>query len=289
MRNFFKTIKSSNQNDIFSAIAGTEFPIYLSNDLTPLFSTIIGNNPHKAAVITIPKSGTYFVSELLSHAGLELVKLNVRKNSFRDFRWKDLNDVTNLEKQLPLEILVKMIVPGQVIAGHIQYDDYTKNALLDFKNIFVYRNMRDALVSAMRYAEKWAIIQSDREMLQKMKDNPEKLLSYMKTTTCKHFVTTSNYVSGWMKDDFTFKISYESLMGDFGLEKRNQTLIKLFQFLDFNLKENQIENILKLTFDSKTLTKTGKRSNVDQYWNNDVENEFVRLGFNELNSRLGYD
>jgi len=288
MRNFLKTKPLLNENGVFSSLADCEFPVYISKDLNPLFSPDAGNNPHKAVVTTIPKSGTYLVSAILLHAGFELVKLNVRRNSFRDFRWKDLNDVTNLENKLPLEILVKMIIPGQVIAGHIQCDNYTKNTLLNFKKIFVYRNMRDALVSAMRHAEKWAIIASEREILQKMNDGPEKLLLYMKSTTCKHFVTTSNYVIGWLEDSDTFKISYEEIMGDFGKEKQKEVLIQLFKFLDYRINKEQIETILNLTFDSETLTKTEKRTNIEKFWNNDVGNEFVKLGFEKLNSKLGF-
>jgi len=287
MNNFNEKVFWS-ENGILSKLAGCEFPVYISKELNLLFSPHVGNNQHKAAVTTIPKSGTYLVTELLKHAGFELVKLNVRKNSIRDFRWKDLNDLTNLGKTFPLEYLVHMILPGQVIAGHIEYDNYTKKALSDFKKIFVYRNMRDALVSAMKHGEKWSVFPSDKKNLQQ-RDGPEKLLWYMNSTLCKNFITTTNHVVGWLEDKDTFKISYEDLMGDFGIEKRNEVLIQLFQFLDYNIKEDQIENILNLTFSADTLTKTDKRTNIEKFWNDSVENEFARLGFSELNSKLGYD
>jgi len=278
---------STDENELFFSIAQSGFPVYISSKLNPVFSLSCGNNKNKAVISTIPKSGTYLVGELLKHIGFELVKLNVRKNNIRDFRWADLNDFSNLGKTFPLHHLVQMILSGQVIAGHVEYDEYTKKSLLGFQKIFVYRNMRDALVSAMRHGEKWSVFSSDRENLRK-REGPEKLLWYMNSTLCMNFLNTSNKVSGWFNDENTFKISYENLLGDYGIEKRNQSIIQLFKFLNCEKNKKQIEKILDATFSADTLTKSSKRTSNEKFWNDMVEKEFIKMGFKELNAKLGY-
>ena len=266
-----------------------EIPFYTSKEFGPLFLLERGKNSSKAIVISIPKSGTYLISELLRNADFKTVRLNVRKNTIRDFRWKDMNDIENLDQPFPLGVVVKMISPGQLIAGHVEYDDYTKTVLKNFKKIFIFRNLRDCLVSNMRHVERWGVQIDDRDMLRKMKPGPTKLLEYMKTTTMKHFLNNTKKIIGWYNEQDAFKISYEELLGDFGKKKRNQKLLDLFHFLNKNLDINNIDNILNSTFENDTLTKSGKRTNVNEYWNEQVESKFCELGFNQLNHQLGYN
>jgi len=278
------------QNLIGSTLeVSCDIPFYLTNDYAPLFLLEHGKNQNKAIVISIPKSGTFLVAELLRFAEFVMVRMNVRKNSLRDFRWCDLNDTKNLDQPFPLEIVVKMITSGQLIAGHVEYEDYTKKVLKNFRKIFTYRNLRDCLVSNMIHVERWGVQMDDREMLRKMKPGPTKLLEYMNTTTMNYFLNNTKKIIGWHHDNDAFKISYEELMGDYGKERRNQILSNLFHFVDKNIDKNDLDDIINSTFVKDTLTKSGERTNINEYWNEQVESKFCELGFNQLNHQLGYN
>ena len=200
-----------------------------------------------------------------------------------------MNDIENLDQPFPLGAVVKMISPGQLIAGHVEYDDYTKTVLKNLKKIFTYRNLRDCLVSNMRHVERWGVQIDDRDMLRKMNPEPKKLLEYMKTITMKHFLNNTKKIIGWYNDKAAFKISYEELLGDYGKERRLKKISQLFQFVNKNIDTHDIEAVLNSTFSKNTLTKSGQRTNINEYWNEEVESKFCELGFDKLNHQLGYN
>ena len=105
----------------------------------------------------------------------------------------------------------------------------------------------------------------------------------------KHFLNNTKKIIGWYNDKAAFKISYEELLGDYGKERRLKKISQLFQFVNKNIDTHDIEAVLNPTFSKNTLTKSGQRTNINEYWNEEVESKFCELGFDKLNHQLGYN
>src|SRR5581483_9920851 len=95
-------------------------------------------------------------------------------------------------------------------------------------------------------------------------------------------------IAQWSKRD-VFKLQFETLMGDFGKEKQHECMKDLCTYLGTETSPDDIANVLSRTIGKRTLTYSGNRSKVEDYWNEEVERWFRKLGGVELNKLLGYD
>ncbi len=262
---------------------------YCTNKNFPILSKKTGNFQGKIAILTIPKSGTYLLSKILSKVGFEEVQINAQNYSIMDYRWTTMDDPLNLPYHIQLEISSKMILPGQILTGHIECNDYSKNHLKDFKKVFVYRNLRDGLVSLMRHAENWGNNVYERKMLQNIDLKPKKMIKFLDTYKMTEFLKTLQNRLKWINDSSTFHISFEEILGDLGKEIQHEKLFQLFEFVDVDIHHKNIDDILNQVINSKTLTWSGKRSNYLDYWNSEVESKFCELELDKINSTLGFD
>jgi len=263
--------------------------VYYSDQNFPIFAKETGRSQNKVAILTIPKSGTYLLSRILSNVGFKEVSINAKNLSIMDYRWTSMDDPLNQPYHIPLEISSKMILPGQILAGHIEFNNYSKNHLKDFKKVFAYRNLRDGLVSLMRHAENWGNNIHERKILQNIDSKPEKMIKFLNTYKMNEFLKTLPNRLKWINDPSTFHISFEEILGDLGKEIQREKLFQLFEFIDVKSYDKNIDEILTEVIHSNTLTWSGKRSNYSEYWNSHVESKFCELGLDKINSTLGFD
>jgi hypothetical protein len=181
--------------------------------------------------------------------------------------------------------LATMIRPGQFVVGHLPYNEDVKSGFSDFRKIFLYRNLRDSIVSYMRFTAKKNI--PGYEKWSSLPNTPNKLLEFLKMGAQDFFKIASPMVE-WLNDDEVLSICFEELLGDNGKEKQQIVIKKIIEFIGVsNIDENLYERLLNV-FGSDTVTWSGKRSNWQEYWNEDVEDSFVKMEGESINCVLGY-
>ena len=109
----------------------------------------------KYFIISMPKSGTYLLSNLLEKFGIEQSYLHIGLTKYQKYDPKNLYDgrlnPLNYTHELDIKESLKLIKENQVAVGHIPYNDTTNELLKDFKKIIITRKIDDINESAKRW------------------------------------------------------------------------------------------------------------------------------------------
>jgi hypothetical protein len=84
-------------------------------------------------------------------------------------------------------------------------------------------------------------------------------------------------------------VSYEDLSGTNGISIQNRIYLKLNNFLEVESNTFLDGSTATNATNTKTMTSTGRPSNYENYWSDETESIFKKIGFYELNKSLGYD
>jgi len=275
----------------FEPFRGMSFPLYISESLEPLAwpktNKLIKN---KAIIISIPKAGTYLAAELLTNIGIVSAGLHVSLIHLEDYRFYTYNDLANRDevfRTIPLYMTSAIIQSGQFIVGHIPYSIEAENMLLNYRRIFVYRNLRDTIVTTYRGDTTDKRGTPEMRSILAIENQSKRMSKYLEIFGESLFKDIKD-IAQWSKRD-VFKLQFETLMGDFGKEKQHECMKDLCTYLGTETSPDDIANVLSRTIGKRTLTYSGNRSKVEDYWNEEVERWFRKLGGVELNKLLGYD
>lgn len=274
------------------AAAGLPLPIYLTNDLTPLLRPVAGDVTSRTFVCSLPKAGTYLVSELLRRLGSEPVGVHVSPDSSSDYRFASRREAreeyAQFTRQVPIERLLTLISRGQHAVGHLHRTPRVVAALADFRVVFVYRDLRDAAVSWMRFhadtrrEEKWNWIW-DRH------PGPREQMLAFTETAGEMFIGMCHGMTDWLADSTAFPLRFETLLGDAGGEERLSLCRRLAAYLGSGRTDSELEVALNGLTSATTLTSTGSRTSRDEYWSEGTEAVFQSLGGGSLNRAFGYE
>ncbi len=267
-------------------------PVYLSSDFWPSAQPWCGPSPHPVVVCSIPKAGTYFVAGLLHQLGCEPTDLHLASEHLTDYRGLSREvarstDYLNHIVALPLPKALALIRPGQFAVGHLECTEEIRRLLQPFKKIFVFRDLRDALVSYMRFLADTQRGGARTLELKDLPDGPSKMLRFLESS--EHvFVDATRSILDWRHTAEVFPIRFETLYGDQGPAAQEQLVIELHQFLELQNEVGPPRQILDEVIGSPTMTWSGARSNRMLYWDDHVEERFRQFGGHEMNARLGY-
>jgi hypothetical protein len=212
---------------------------------------------------------------------------------FWDFRNASLSDVIkspdDFKVIFPLDKVIGLIRDGQFTVGHIEYTSRSVSLLINFTNLFCIRNIRDSLVSPMRFiTDKRRKVQPKANWVDE-DDNALRLLGYLR-------VQGQNFINGvlpqiqWATEKNNVLICrYEEAMGDYGEDVQRVFFERLADFLEINRGIDIIRIFKEQVVGHETRTYSGSRSNHATYWNDDVEEEFHKIGAYRVNVELGYD
>jgi hypothetical protein len=243
---------------------------------------------------SIPKSGTYLVSLFLMELGLDDSSLHLRNDRLWNFKDRPLDEIISdpdqfLKKQTLRESIVH-VRPGEFCMAHLEYTEDAIEAMNQFNihHIFLIRNLRDALVSHMRFVEdKRRIAQPGAWVAEK--DNKKKLVGYMKKVGCSYLRGFSRQLN-WINYPGVFVLKYEDLVGDFGVKTQLSNISNVLNITNIPMSPDDALNILKdKVLGKPTRTYSGSRSKVADYWSEEAEEVFTdHLGLS-ANQRLGYE
>ncbi len=247
------------------------------------FSVKQGSCKHKTILVSLPKCGTYFATKLLTNIGL--VHPDVHLNSLKtNFKIDPLNKVT---LDIPFEVSVNLLLSGQFAPVHLPYSQEYENILSGYKILFMYRNIKDALVSHMRWSEQHLVNPAVLKF-KNIEDSSEKIICYMQTTG-KNYLRTLKNIIPWIKQPYVLGFCYEQLYGDLGKDKQLELLDNIYDYLELDKNNIAFEKIITETVGVPTKTWTGKRSNRKDYWSDEVQKLYELVGVKEINDILGYE
>jgi len=109
----------------------------------------------KCFIISLPKSGTYLLSNLISQFGLEESLLHIGINKYQKYDPNNLSagrkDPLKYTHELPIEESINLVKENQIVVGHLPFNENIYNILKPFKKILLTRDVDDINQSAKRW------------------------------------------------------------------------------------------------------------------------------------------
>ncbi len=245
----------------------------------------------RVAIVSFPKSGTYLYGKLLNEIGFVDTEIHVTYDGkgYDDFRGLPVED----KRKRPASIQHAALFPdisskfrrGQFFVGHIDYA--CQFSLSMFRCIFTYREIRQCLVSHMRFMIATGRRLEHTERLVALPEGPERMITYLDGLG-REFIDRYGNLTGWMRHDGVLKTSYETLYGDYGEERQIAEVLRIADFCDVSLSEEEAVRIRDRTLGARTMTYSGQRSALDPWWSEDAEKRFIEYGGLAINEAFGY-
>jgi hypothetical protein len=244
------------------------------------------SDERKVLINSIPKSGTYLVGKMLENAGFESTGFHLRSTKHWDWNEaKDLDEIIrnpdNFKKESDLYENLKKIQCGFTYA-HLDYSKEAEIALASTKglhHLFLYRNIRNCLVSSMRFKETREAAQGCPHFDKSSKK--ERFLNYIGTNGIV-FVAAARRQLGWRTSQGVACFRFEDI---FEVET-TQTLLRSVGWIGLAA---QSISISQATIGARTRTFSGCISDWKDYWSPQTELIFKDCGAFDLNQDLGYE
>jgi hypothetical protein len=272
-------------------VTGKSFPVYIREDQKPAFAFSQGKGKQISIICSIPKSGTYLYGELLKNKGLIDCGVHLREDGFTDYRFSSLEQSRkqhhSLRSAFPLHEAIALAFPGQFLVGHLPCTDYTLSSLKNCRILFTFRNIRDAMVSQMRFFAQNNRGNSLSNGWGLLPESPEKLKQYIKFHGDFFIKTRCATMLDWLGHHNVLPCSFETIYGDNGKAAQLDLLQSIEKHLELDTTHEAQELFSKI-IKTETITSTGQRTDFSTYWDEEVESYFKASGGIEINKKLGY-
>jgi hypothetical protein len=273
--------------------AGLPVPVYLTASGIPSAQPTVGSIPHRVFVCSIPKAGTYLVGEVLRRLGTVPTGFHFSADGlmFMDARFATREEARNefgrLCHAVPIERALPLVLAGQHAVSHLECTPHTRKLLSGFKVVFVYRDLRDAFVSWLRFHADTGREARWNWIWPRYPNKQEQLAVFLREAGALFF-GLCRAMQPWFADSSTFPVRFETLHGDDGPEPQARLCRELAAFLDHaNPAEAPAIALPDLTT-TPTLTSSGSRTKRGEYWSESAEELFLQFGGEELNAAFGY-
>jgi hypothetical protein len=252
--------------------------------------------PYRVMIISVPKSGTYMYGKLLENFGLSATSLHFSDEggSYTDYRSASEHqrraEYTKLEVYKPFAESIWLVNPGQFAVGHLAYTAEIEQTLAraNTKIIFTVRDLRAAVVSLMRFqVQAQRTTASDRDWLA-LPDGPQRTLCFLQTPTCTWFFRIVKRMTPWLTFPNRLQVSFEALYGDYGAQVQLAEVVRIHRYLGLNESLQDCKAALQKTIGANTLTYSGERTVLRNYWDGDVEAGFLAWDGDALQKQYGY-
>jgi len=280
-----------NRGGLLARIAGKPFPVFLTAGGAPCLCQMPGPTEERAVVCSIPKAGTYLLNELLQTMGLVSARIHLGEEGFSDYRFASLETARSryaeLDVRLPLADTVQLLLPGQFAVGHLRCRPEVRDALGSIRKVFAYRDLRDCVVSWMRFIVDAGRVTPDRQEWASAPDGPARLEKMLDSRTGFDFDCVRE-MTEWRRDPDVLSVCYETLLRNPNTAESQGCISALADFLMVPTGDVQSASILPAVLSRQTLTKSAKPTDWREYWDDRVEAAFRARGGVEINRNLGY-
>ncbi len=279
--------------DLQQAASRALVPLCVDPHGTPCFWPLRGETDRRIAVLSIPKAGTYLMTNLLTNLGVVSCNVHLGRGLVSDYR---------LSKQMPaptpryldVAISARLVLPGQSMASHMVRDLATQVSLHGYNKIFVYRELRAALVSAFRTGARRSTRRSAEKRAaaaaagRDLVDSAQGFVAWLERDIER---MRRQYVAaaGWHGHPGVCLVSFEEIMGDAGPDRQVRAVVAVAAQCGVSASDEAARALLGRTIGAETQTFSGARSTLDEYWSPAAEALFRKAGLRDLNVRFGYE
>jgi hypothetical protein len=134
------------QGKLDEVLVDKNFPIFLTRYGPALWPVTDPAAGPPVIVLSVPKSGSFFTEALYKRMGYHGVWVHVMDGFCNDRRFEEWLGF----KTIPVTALAPLVLPGQIIVSHCSRQPANAAALSGFKKIYLYRDLREVLVSHTR-------------------------------------------------------------------------------------------------------------------------------------------
>lgn len=250
-----------------------------------------GKSRNKVLLCTIPRSGGVIVSNFLKELGIKDSMLHLNAYEYSDYSGSTLDSAKKspelYRKESNFSDAVNRLEDNQFAVGH--FSIHNLDVLGQYKKIFLYRNLKDCLVSFGIWTSK----------TERWKKN-ERSSNWRSMADLEHFISSFLKAHGnaitslfkktakWMDAPDTCKISYEKLIGNQGKSFQIKEFKKITNYLDIGISDRELESKIANALNKNSLTKITSKREYSYYWDTEFSRFFKTSGLKSLNKNLGY-
>jgi hypothetical protein len=236
--------------------------------------------------VSVPKSGTYLFAEVLAALGVQKLDIHLDLLGFMDLRYCStefaIGHDTEAFVQVPSERVLPIIRPGQFAVSHLHCTPEIEARLAGFKVLFTCRDMRDVLVSIMRYVAKQRTVgNKEDEGWERLPTGPDKMEKFLGRYG-EHYMTYIAKMRDWAVRPGVLGITFEEIQGDFGRDRQLACVRRMAEFLGLERTDTELDGALRKSLGKETITFSGQRTTRDDVWSDRVEDYFVKHGGEDL-------
>jgi Sulfotransferase domain len=268
-----------------SRFARAGVPLFLDKNDDLCFRLETGAGASPVILVSVPKSGTYLFGELLTHLGVQNLDIHIATYGFQDLRFVSKEFAIYQSREtfamIPCDQVLPLVRPGQHLVSHFPYEPDVVRQLGGFKVIFTYRDLRDTLVSTMRWVAKKGQAKGSPEGWESLPDSPAKMERFVEKHGA-HYLDNIKAMRGWVDHPGVLTLSFEEIQGDYGVLRQREAVQEIVSLLRLSRTDAEITQALQKSLGKETLTFSGKRSSREGLWSDKVEAFFRENGAEEL-------
>jgi len=242
---------------------------------------------HRVIVVSIPKSGTYLVAELLKALGYRWTGMHLAETAYTDYSNSNLEqarqDPGRFARSEPLSTSLGRIRPGEFAVGHLPFKDEVIEATRPLKCLYVTRDLRSALISYMRFMHSTGRLGAKHLAWYPLADLRQRCLVFLQTTAPYMLKRFYDGMVGWSKLDGVLHVRFEDLTGE--VARARQVIESVASYLGG--PHCDAASVLRTSLATETITKSDGLTRLEDYWSSIAERRFIEIGGQELNVRLG--
>lgn len=292
-RSGYSLPSESSLHNQYAPFAGTGLPVYIASDLTVQLQPIRRTNGKRVFLCSIPKAGSYLLSAVLEHLGLVPLGISISMNGFGDRRFLSKDQFIKADRTLKIDIpaqrAISFIGAGQFAHGQIDCNWAFDRYLHDLQVVFVYRNLRDVVVSHMRWVSRAHKGSHNTDSWRVLEDSPRKMALYMRDIGKEFLLSRCCPLLAWIERPGIARTSFEAICGDYGLTRQTADIVSIAEHCGVSISGEQAIECAAHVLKADTYTRSAARSRWQDVWDQEVENFFTSVGGPSLNRYLGYE
>lgn len=254
----------------------------------PMDSTkLIVKRDNPVIVVSVPKSGTYLIGELLKNLDCRWTGMHLIKEGYTDYSGADLLEARRnpgrVSRNESLSKSLNRIQPGEFAVGHLPFTEDVVQATAGFKRLYLTRDLRFALISYMRFMHTTGRLAAEQWPWYSIPDLRKRLVVFLATTAPFLLKQFYQCMVGWSQFEGITQVRFEDLTAD--AENAIRVVDSVATFL--GVRKYDAQSILQSSLAAETITKSGELTQLDKYWSLEAEKRFIKIGGPELNDQLG--
>lgn len=244
--------------------------------------------PPRGFVLSVPKAGTYLVSEILKTGGLTQTFLHVAEHGYEDYTKAPLTEgrrrPETVHGERPMADTLAQVTPGGFAVGHLSHSPEAVALLDGFRVVFMKRDLRACLVSRMRF-QRDSGRAAQRNLPWLVGTTPAETFHAFLRHEGAAIVAHYRALVPWLGEPALLTLSFEELMGPPGPAAAAVERLLAWFGLTPALPAAAV---LETSRSAETLTKSSGRTDITPYWDDLCEEWWRDMEGPELMRTFGY-